>query len=421
MDHVDWGVISSYGGLLSLASVCVFAGAFGSLPSARKSTSKPRNGNVLEPDDGEEESISEQLSSADAWTFPIIGSVALFATYLLVQYFGKEWLNRLLGWYLSFVGAGCVWRCLVRLARLGAGKDCWQRFDQTRVFVLKGPLELFSISLRTPSLILLPVSLIPSALYVSSETNRKSIILTNILALALAHNALSILRLDSFQTGCVLLSGLFLYDVYWVFGTNVMVEVATSLDVPIKILWPKSLSFTTEKGVTMLGLGDIVIPGMFVALALRYDYSRSKKTDSFSKPYFFVTLMSYILGLVTTMTVMHTLGRAQPALLYLSPTCIFAFLATAFFRGELRDAWVWSDNPEQMQQECPPVANADGPQDAAPSIIQTKNLDGPTQTENVDAARQVECGRDGKDSLKTARESGGSRLKKSNKGGKDAR
>lgn len=419
MDHVDWGIISSYGGLLGLASVTVLAGAFGSLPSTAQPTSKPRN--LLEPDDEEEENISEVLSSADAWIFPIIGSVVLFGTYLLVQYFGKEWLNRLFGWYLSFVGAGCVWRSLVCLARLVAGRDRWQRFDRTRVFVLKGPLELFSMSLRTPSLVLLPVSLIPSLLFVSSETNRKSIILTNIIALALAHNALSILRLDSFQTGCVLLSGLFLYDVYWVFGTKVMVEVATSLDVPIKILWPKSLSFTTDKGATMLGLGDIVIPGMFVALALRYDYSRSKKAKSFTKPYFFVTLMSYTLGLVTTMTVMHTFSRAQPALLYLSPACILAFLVTAFFRGEFRDAWAWSDNPEQRQGDRPLAVNADGPEDAAPSVMQTKTSDDSIQLEKADTSQQVERGQDEVDSLKAVHESGRSKLKKGSGGRKDAK
>lgn len=68
----------------------------------------------------------------------------------------------------------------------------------------------------------------------------------------------------------------------------------------------------------MLGLGDVVIPGMFIALALRYDHARGEKTrTSFSKEYFFVTLTAYVVGLVATMTVMHTFGKAQPALLYL--------------------------------------------------------------------------------------------------------
>ena len=47
-----------------------------------------------------------------------------------------------------------------------------------------------------------------------------------------------------------------------------MVKVATTLDVPIKLLWPKSLIFSDSRGFTMLGLGDVVIPGTFIALAL---------------------------------------------------------------------------------------------------------------------------------------------------------
>ncbi len=57
-------------------------------------------------------------------------------------------------------------------------------------------------------------------------------------------------------------SGLFVYDVFWVFGTDVMVTVAKGFEAPIKLLFPKAL---IEAGVktefSMVGLGDIVIPG----------------------------------------------------------------------------------------------------------------------------------------------------------------
>ena len=99
-----------------------------------------------------------------------------------------------------------------------------------------------------------------------------------------------------------------------------MFKVATSLDVPIKILWPKSTFFSTERGFTMLGLGDIVIPGMFISVSLRYDLSRSEHKNprkTFKKPYFTAALIAYAIGLATTMGVMHTFSAAQPALLYL--------------------------------------------------------------------------------------------------------
>ena len=70
----------------------------------------------------------------------------------------------------------------------------------------------------------------------------------------------------------------------------------------------------------MLGLGDVVIPGTFIALALRFDHHLSTKGSApvvFVKPYFYGTLCAYFIGLITTMAVMHVFGKAQPALLYL--------------------------------------------------------------------------------------------------------
>jgi minor histocompatibility antigen H13 len=40
------------------------------------------------------------------------------------------------------------------------------------------------------------------------------------------------------MAGFVLLGGLFFYDIFFVFGTDVMVTVAVSMDVPIKVLPP---------------------------------------------------------------------------------------------------------------------------------------------------------------------------------------
>lgn len=57
-----------------------------------------------------------------------------------------------------------------------------------------------------------------------------------------------------------------------------MITVATKLDVPIK------LTFEAAERKSILGLGDIVIPGMVVALALRFDlwlhYTRKIKYET---------------------------------------------------------------------------------------------------------------------------------------------
>jgi minor histocompatibility antigen H13 len=74
---------------------------------------------------------------------------------------------------------------------------------------------------------------------------------------------------DQFMIGYALLSGLFFYDIFWVFGTDVMVTVAKTFDGPAKLLFP--MQFQPELKTSLLGLGDIIIPGFFMALTYRFD------------------------------------------------------------------------------------------------------------------------------------------------------
>jgi minor histocompatibility antigen H13 len=93
-----------------------------------------------------------------------------------------------------------------------------------------------------------------------------------------------------------------------------MVTVAKSLDGPIKILFPRSLvpdATTGKLEMSLLGLGDIVIPGFFLALLLRFDAHLANlpvfPTDlhvPFPKPYFHSALFGYVIGLATTLYVM---------------------------------------------------------------------------------------------------------------------
>jgi minor histocompatibility antigen H13 len=48
------------------------------------------------------------------------------------------------------------------------------------------------------------------------------------------------------MAGYILLAGLFFYDIFFVFGTNVMVTVAVSMDVPIKVKVTNTL--TSDNG-----------------------------------------------------------------------------------------------------------------------------------------------------------------------------
>lgn len=131
------------------------------------------------------------------------------------------------------------------------------------------------------------------------------------------------------------------------FGTNVMVTVAKSFEAPIKLVFPQDL---LEKGLAasnfaMLGLGDIVIPGIFIALLLRYDYSLKRK----SSVYFYATFIAYFMGLMATIFVMHVYKHAQPALLYLVPACVITPLCVAAVKGDLKSLFAYEDHPEEKE------------------------------------------------------------------------
>jgi minor histocompatibility antigen H13 len=101
-----------------------------------------------------------------------------------------------------------------------------------------------------------------------------------------------------------------------------------------------------------LGLGDIVIPGFFLALLLRFDAHRAQQSEvhaKFPKPYFHSCLMAYVLGLATTLYVMIVFNAAQPALLYLVPACLGSSLLCGFLRGELKELFAYSEEEEEEE------------------------------------------------------------------------
>merc|ERR1712216_704917 len=181
----------------------------------------------------------------------------------------------------------------------------------------------------------------------------KNWLANDILGISFCVQAIEIMSLGSFVNGVILLCGLFVYDVFWVFGTglimeggnSVMVSVAKNFDAPIKLLFPKHYP-PQEKQFSMLGLGDIVIPGIFVALCLRYDMRQGKNTQVFEW-----CLAGYVLGLGCTVLVVHVFEAAQPALLYIVPACIVMAVAGAAQKNKLSDLWGYTEGEEEESKE----------------------------------------------------------------------
>ena len=128
-------------------------------------------------------------------------------------------------------------------------------------------------------------------------------LLNNLLGISICIAFISHVRLPNIKICALLLVCLFVYDIFWVFfseqffGANVMVSVATQqasnpahtvanslnlpglqsiskkLELPVKLVFPRSLLGGPVGGGSraefmMLGLGDVEIPGMLLALVL---------------------------------------------------------------------------------------------------------------------------------------------------------
>jgi minor histocompatibility antigen H13 len=118
-----------------------------------------------------------------------------------------------------------------------------------------------------------------------------------------------------------------------------MVTVAKNFDVPIKLMFPFDWNSDPAK-FSILGLGDIVIPGIFVALCLKYDIDKNIRSvpdlRNVKTPLFNSCFIGYIAGIIMTYAAMYFTAHAQPALLYLVPCCTIAVLGKGYLSGELK-------------------------------------------------------------------------------------
>ncbi|KAJ3196139.1 hypothetical protein HK101_009972 [Irineochytrium annulatum] len=342
---MEEGTLYAYIAIGLMAVIPVYCGSWASLKIPIKKERKKRRHN--------EEEEAEYFSFDDAKWYPVVGSVTLLGLYLVIKFVSKEIINMVLTANFLMLGVGAFYKVVLMASRFFSGYELVG--DYGLVFTKKDE-DVYGINFGYFHIGLGLASAAMGGLYAYS----KNWVLSNFYGESLSIAAIQLLNLDSFMTGIVLLSGLFFYDIFWVFGTEVMVTVAKGLDVPIKVVWPRNMTAIIEQGIlnkptgvpfSMLGLGDIVIPGIFVALCLHFDHYRylqsaagkkNKYARYFPAPYFTWCFISYVSGLVVTVVVMHTFQAAQPALLYLSPACILSSLSVAAIRGELKEFFAFA-------------------------------------------------------------------------------
>ena len=450
-------LIPMYIHLILSALFPIYTGAHASLsrPSSAGKPDKAKKAADDEDEDEDEEIIQkmEGMSNTDAIVLPVSAGLVLAGLYFLIMKYGADMINLVLGWYFSGVGVysvaklvndgvnfivgfvfpnwyakgGALWR-VVGNKRKVAREDGDQettahvpvpfsflplpRWLKTTIWSARqGSKQKYTfkayvhtmLDLRTNLTIINVLSAFAGlATIIYVNTVSKPWFLTNLQGFAVSYSALQLMSPTTFATGSLILGALFCYDIWAVFFTPLMVTVAKNLDQPIKLVFPRPDEPSEipgkppVKSFSMLGLGDIVLPGIMIGLALRFDlymfYLKKQQkqqkaiTDSngqatteeivekasyvpatghwgdrfwtcnlpasvkptqlkssFPKPYFTAAMTGYIVGMLTTLGVMSVFQHAQPALLYLVPGVLISLWGTALVRGELSEMWDFSE------------------------------------------------------------------------------
>lgn len=345
--------------LLSLVTAILYAACHSSLVLREEIPKEGEEG--YDPD---APTSVETLKKEDAMQFPIMGSCSLFGLYLAFKFLGQEFVNLLIGGYFALVGCGAltltIGPAMDKIApksmndyKLGFKKKVSHPLPE---WILEKDFEI-GIDLTGTDMMSIGFACAVVGLYFQ----KKYWALNNVLGICFCMQGIERLSLGTYKIGAILLVGLFFYDIFWVFGTDVMVTVAKNLDGPIKLLFPRSLTPLDDTGkieLSLLGLGDIVIPGFFLSLLLRFDAENAKmptnKVDiheSFPKPYFYSAMIAYVLGLGVTLFVMIYFQAAQPALLYLVPACLGSSFLCAIVRGEVSALLAYSEEEEEEENK----------------------------------------------------------------------
>ena len=178
-----------------------------------------------------EESAIETVSAKDAMQFPLYAGGMLLALYVLIKIFGKESVNYFI---LVYIAIGSTTGIKALLSSLSGGAV--DSMDESKIIDTK--IKSFEIQITLLDIICFVLSVISVLIYFFS----KSWIYNNILAIFFCIHALQLIFLGNFKNGALLLSLLFFYDIFFVFGTDVMVTVAKNIDAPIKLQFPRDLT-----------------------------------------------------------------------------------------------------------------------------------------------------------------------------------
>uniref|UniRef100_A0A667YJQ9 Signal peptide peptidase-like 2B n=1 Tax=Myripristis murdjan TaxID=586833 RepID=A0A667YJQ9_9TELE len=179
-------------------------------------------------------------------------------------------------------------------------------------------------------------------------------VLQDALGIAFCLYMLKTIRLPTFKTAGHTVMYMYLFRVSAYFpafpsqsGESIMVEVAAGPSdssphekLPMVLKVPRLNSSPLalcDRPFSLLGFGDVLVPGLLVAYCHRFDILMQS-----SRIYFVACTIAYGIGLLITFVALALMQKGQPALLYLVPCTLLTSLAVAIWRRELPQFWTGS-------------------------------------------------------------------------------
>ncbi|XP_053128637.1 signal peptide peptidase-like 2A isoform X2 [Hemicordylus capensis] len=274
---------------------------------------------------------------------------------LLLLYFFYKWLVYVIIAIFTLASAVSMYNCLSALiSKIPFGKcrlECFNKSFEVRLIFLAGICMAASI-----------------VWVVFRNEERWSWILLDILGIAFCVNFIKMLKIPNFKSCVILLLLLFLYDIFFVFitpyltksGESIMVEVAAgplemNEKLPVVFQVPHLKFYTLMfcfPSFSLLGFGDVMVPGLLVAYCHRFDVQTSS-----SSVYFISSTIAYAVGLVITFVALVLMKMAQPALLYLVPATLITSTIVALSRKEMKK--FWNGSTYQVMDAMDYVTNED--------------------------------------------------------------
>ncbi|GFR84186.1 signal peptide peptidase-like 2B [Elysia marginata] len=268
---------------------------------------------------------------------------------ILLLYFFYDYMVYVFIALFCIAGAHSLYRCLLPL---------WTRIMPIRYDIPLNRLPCVKSTSKANlgSLILLMPCLTLGIFWAVERHASYAWVLQDILGACFCVYLIKDLRLPSLKIIGILLVMLLVYDVFFVFitplmtsdGESVMVSVATGGNrkskesLPMVFLIPlfgdSPLNMCRERSYSLLGFGDVIVPGLLVAFNAVCDV-RLRKGGRYRMLYFIIALIGYLFGMVVCMVSLILMESGQPALLYLVPCTLVPTVVMAMCRKELGLLW----------------------------------------------------------------------------------